>query len=100
MGRAIDRRGMRYGLLTVVDRAPGHAGNGGILWNCRCECGATKVVSGGDLHSGTVRTCGDSMCIAHIPGDSGAAGCVADGVGSVKVVVRRGGSGSTTVIVG
>ena len=49
--------GKRYGSLTVESCA-GRTEAKKILWNCKCDCGNTTVVTTGHLHSGVVKTCG------------------------------------------
>lgn len=49
--------GQRFGRLLVVGEAE-RASFGGIMWLCRCDCGAQKVVYGGDLRSGKTKSCG------------------------------------------
>lgn len=53
----VDRIGMTYGRLTVValklPRKPGNA-----VWICSCSCGKRKMASSGNLHAGTVKSCG------------------------------------------
>jgi len=51
--------GKRFGRLLVLERVDEHARN--ILWKCQCDCGATKIVRGGNLKNGNVRSCG---CLA------------------------------------
>lgn len=50
-----DLTGNRFGRLTVLS----YVGN--YRWNCSCDCGATKTVAGGNLRSGSSKSCG---CIA------------------------------------
>lgn len=47
-----------YGMLTVVSRGNNDI-HGSVRWNCKCECGNTKLVVGNSLktHNGT-RSCG------------------------------------------
>lgn len=58
-----DETGNRYGRLTVLyrdDSKPkgrGHA----VYWICKCDCGNIKSVSGSNLRSGQVKSCG---CLA------------------------------------
>lgn len=52
----IDLVGHRYDRLSVMGLAP--KDNGRVMWLCRCDCGADKVVSGGNLRSGQVKSCG------------------------------------------
>ena len=47
--------GQRFGLLMVVDRAPGYDTP---RWRCLCDCGAEKVARGSGLLAGTARSCG------------------------------------------
>lgn len=52
--------GCRFGSLTVV-------GDGGVIktrsiYIVKCDCGTTKRVSRGNLTSGEVSSCGDSLC--------------------------------------
>ena len=54
--RVVDMIGIKVGLLTVISRAitkPGEA-----RWNCTCDCGNTSIVSGRNLRSGNVKSCG------------------------------------------
>lgn len=44
--------GRVFGRLTVVD----YAGN--YKWNCKCSCGVSKEVRGGDLKAGKTKSCG------------------------------------------
>lgn len=52
----IDLTGNRYGLLVVT----GHAGKRGRYhdWNCVCDCGVTKTVTGDCLRSRECNSCG------------------------------------------
>ena len=52
MANFIDRTGAVFWRLTVVK----HLGGG--LWRCECQCGATTVVSGGQLTRGKTKSCG------------------------------------------
>lgn len=56
-----DLSGNKYGKLEVIDRAANYRTKGGtskVMWNCRCECGETRVAGGGDLKSGNTTSCG------------------------------------------
>ena len=56
MPKLIDLSGQRFGRLTVIERA---ANNGTkTMWECKCDCGNTKVVSGSNLKNGNVKSCG------------------------------------------
>jgi hypothetical protein len=56
MRRLIDLTGRKFGRLTVVDIA--HKKNGIVYWNCQCDCGNKKNVSGIDLKNGHTKSCG------------------------------------------
>lgn len=53
LARRKDKRGRRYGRLTVIDRAGPKD-----LWRCRCDCGAERIVGGCALLSGNTKSCG------------------------------------------
>lgn len=50
--RKHDLRGRRFGRLVVIGTPEG------LQWPCRCDCGATVVVLGGNLRSGNTQSCG------------------------------------------
>jgi len=61
MGRiAIEMAGKRFGHWLVLSRAPQNRSSYGrqALWNCRCDCGAERVVAGSELRSGRSTNCG------------------------------------------
>lgn len=45
-----------FGFLTVVSEADRNAR--GIMWNCLCKCGNTKVLDTNSLRSGKTKSCG------------------------------------------
>lgn len=49
--------GRTYGRLTVIERSSNDK-QGNAQWLCRCECGRQKVVRGGSLRQGRIRSCG------------------------------------------
>jgi hypothetical protein len=51
----IDLTGQRFGQLSVISRAQS---KNGARWNCRCDCGAKKIIQGGHLRHGSARSCG------------------------------------------
>lgn len=51
-----DLTGRKFGRLTVLSRAESTTRR--IKWNCRCDCGTEKVVSGENLRSGHTKSCG------------------------------------------
>lgn len=59
MGRkkdAEDLTGTKHGLLTVQSFIHGRAD--ARSWECRCECGGTKMCKAADLKQGRVKSCG------------------------------------------
>ena len=49
--------GKRYGKLTVVRRTANDK-NGRTMWECKCDCGKTKIVKGKYLMNGETQSCG------------------------------------------
>lgn len=61
MGQFIDLTGQRFGRWTVIDRAEDHFTKSGAritMWNCVCDCGKKKSVSGNSLRKGASISCG------------------------------------------
>lgn len=54
--RAKDMTGLRFGRLTVLERAGSK--NGLATWRCRCDCGKETTVAGDVLRNGNTRSCG------------------------------------------
>lgn len=57
MSSVKDLTGMRFGRWTVISRA-GSTKGGQATWNCVCECGTKRIVSGAYLRYGTTASCG------------------------------------------
>lgn len=55
--RLIDLSGKRFGLWTVIERAP-NSKDGRAAWVCRCECGNTKAINTKILRRGSSKSCG------------------------------------------
>lgn len=58
---ARDLAGMRFGRLTVLNRAADHITAKGyhhIMWNCICDCGVKCVIRGKSLTGNVTRSCG------------------------------------------
>ena len=55
-----DLTGQRFERLVVVRRVDNNR-HGQPMWECRCDCGAERVVNGGNLCHGHSRSCG---CLA------------------------------------
>lgn len=58
MGNALDIEGMRFGRLIAIKPTDKRSGNGGIIWECKCDCGTIKEVHGTSLKSGASKSCG------------------------------------------
>jgi len=54
---ALTLSGMKYGMLTVVQRS-GTSKSGRSLWLCSCDCGGSVIVCGHHLKSGNTKSCG------------------------------------------
>ncbi len=65
MGKFVDLTGRRFGLLSVCCRISTKK-NGGVVWECRCECGNHTAVLSSLLRSGNTRSCG---CLLGSPHD-------------------------------
>ena len=52
-----DLTGQRFGELTVLEATDERIG-GGVVWLCRCSCGAICKVSRNNLVTGQTRSCG------------------------------------------
>lgn len=52
-----DITGQRFGSLVAV-RQHGRDPWGQLLWLCSCDCGQDHVATGGNLRSGTTKSCG------------------------------------------
>lgn len=56
-----DLIGMKFGMLTVIERADDHITTGGnryTRWLCKCECGAYTKTIGSRLMRGATSSCG------------------------------------------
>ena len=56
MPRLRDLTGMRYGRLTVIERAENQGRR--VMWRCLCECGEEIITRGEHLTSGRTQSCG------------------------------------------
>ena len=58
----VDLTGMKFGRLTVIERAESYvlpsSGKKRSQWLCECECGNRCVVQAGHLKSGHTQSCG------------------------------------------
>ena len=58
MGKKIDLTGKTFGKLTVIKEHPERTPQGSVQWECQCECGNIKVVSGDNLRRNHTLSCG------------------------------------------
>lgn len=70
MAKREDLTGQRFGRLTVVSPAPNRniitlnpdgsfrRARSYTMWNCKCDCGAERVVCSHQLKSGNSKSCG------------------------------------------
>ena len=60
MVKQIDITGKKFSRLTpiCVDNSKRPKGSTRAYWKCECECGKETIVSGSDLRSGKVKSCG------------------------------------------
>jgi len=67
--KAEDLTGQVFSRMTVIRMAERTRTNSGKIkppyWHCVCECGVKKVVQGGHLKNGSVRSCGCLMKEEH-----------------------------------
>ncbi len=57
-GRTKDLTGKQFGDLTIIKDSGKRDSSCIIFWECRCSCGATKLVRSNDLKSGNIKSCG------------------------------------------
>lgn len=55
--KLINMTGKRIGYLTVIER-DGSDRRGHPLWKCQCDCGTMTYITGSNLRSGRVLSCG------------------------------------------
>lgn len=59
MSKVLDLKGMTFGRLTVLEKAPSTGGQ--AEWICKCICGNITKVKGQHLRSGAIKSCGCYM---------------------------------------
>lgn len=57
MGALVNLSGLKFGRLTVLDRA-GQYADGAVKWRCLCDCGNESVVKGSSLTGAGTKSCG------------------------------------------
>lgn len=55
--KKIDLTSQKFGRLAILNDS-GQRLSGGIIWNCRCDCGNLKLVSSTHLKTGHTKSCG------------------------------------------
>jgi hypothetical protein len=55
--KAFDISGKRFGKLIVIKREKIQR-SGTVLWECKCDCGITKIIRGTLLKNGVTTSCG------------------------------------------
>lgn len=68
MSKLINLTGMKFGKLTVVRRGDSHTTASGqrvTMWECKCECGNSLVVSASNLRTGHSKSCGCGNLARH-----------------------------------
>lgn len=58
--RIIDLTNKRFGYLIVLERGRTDI-NRNVYWKCQCDCGTIKEISGSNLKSGKIKSCGCQM---------------------------------------
>lgn len=58
MGKFIDRTGMKFGRLLVLEKTNERNPSGNVKWKCICDCGKFLVVAGSALQQKTTQSCG------------------------------------------
>lgn len=56
--KTCDITGKRFGKLVAIKPTEQRDKNGGILWECKCDCGRTHYATPGNLNSGGLLSCG------------------------------------------
>ena len=51
-----DLKGQQFGYLVVLNKSP--SVNKKVMWECQCECGNKKIISGSALVGGRTKSCG------------------------------------------
>jgi hypothetical protein len=53
-----DLKGIKFNLLTVIEKSKKRGKSSSQFWNCICECGNYHIVSAQHLNMGSVKSCG------------------------------------------
>ena len=60
MGARLDLTGRKFGKLTAVCVTDRRNSQGGVIWECVCDCGNKTYAAAHDLTNGNTRSCGCS----------------------------------------
>ena len=58
MPKTHNMTGMRFGRVVAQAAVAERTKGGGIMWQCVCDCGRSKVIDGAHLRKGVTRSCG------------------------------------------
>lgn len=58
MGNKLDLTGVRSGRLVAIAPTSIRKPPGGVVWQCKCDCGRIAFVRATDIRSGRVESCG------------------------------------------
>lgn len=64
--KPLEIMGQRFSSLLVIKRV-GNSEGKRTQWLCQCDCGNEKIILGGDLNNGKVKSCG---CLRHPKGEN------------------------------
>lgn len=82
MGNFKDITGMRFGRLSATRATDRRSTDGGVIWECACDCGNTAYVNSYNLRKGITKSCGCYMRDKIIEASSKTNDCIIrDGIG-------------------
>lgn len=58
MGQFVNLNGLRFNRLVVERKLNERSSNGGVQWECQCDCGGKVVSSSDSLRRGNTQSCG------------------------------------------
>lgn len=62
MGKVINMAGLKFGKWECMSISEKRDSNNNAMWNCLCECGTPRLVSGKRLRNGSTKACGEAGC--------------------------------------
>ena len=66
--KKLDLTGQRFGMLTVIEKAPNIGRD--TAWRCRCDCGNERVVRTANLRKGRTTSCGCAVAGPRLDGSN------------------------------